>query len=376
MRRAAVIVAGGRGLRFGAERPKQWLDLLGRPLAAHAAAAFAAAGGFERLVLVHPPGDEAVAAAAIPGAILVPGGTERAASVRAGIEALAADPPEAVLVHDAVRPCVGPALIRSVAAALAGCDAAAPALPVTDALWRGADTVAGTVPRAGLWRAQTPQGFRFAPFLAAHRAHPGGAADDVEVARAAGLAVAILPGDEDNIKVTHPGDLARAARILEGRMEVRTGQGLDVHAFGPGSQLVLCGVRISHSQGVVAHSDGDVGLHALTDALLGALAEGDIGRHFPPSDPRWRGADSRLFLRHAAALAAARGYRIGNVDVTLVCEAPRIAPHVEAMRAATAEALGIGPDRVGIKATTSERLGFAGRGEGIAALAVATLLRP
>ncbi|TNC72046.1 bifunctional 2-C-methyl-D-erythritol 4-phosphate cytidylyltransferase/2-C-methyl-D-erythritol 2,4-cyclodiphosphate synthase [Rubellimicrobium roseum] len=374
MRVAGIIVAGGRGTRFGGA-PKQWRELAGRSIAAHAVAALARAG-LDPLVIVHHPEDAADAARLHPGALLTPGGSTRAESVRAGLERLAADPPDYVLIHDAARPCATPDLVSRVVAALSHEDAAAPGLPVTDTLWRGHDLVEGTHPREGLWRAQTPQGFRFGPLLAAHRDHPGDATDDVEVARAAGLSVAIVPGDEDNLKVTHPADLLRAARILEGRMDVRSGNGYDVHAFGPGDHVMLCGVRISHDCGVLAHSDGDVGLHALTDAILGALALGDIGQHFPPSDPQWKGADSTLFLRHAATLAREAGYRVSNVDVTLVCEAPKVGPHVAAMRSVVGDALGIGPDRVGIKATTSERLGFTGRREGLAALATATLVSP
>ncbi len=372
---AGIIVAGGRGTRFGGV-PKQWRLLAGRPVAAHALEAFGAAG-IGRLVLVHHPQDAAEAQAlARPGLRFAPGGATREQSVRAGLEALAGDPPDAVLIHDGARPCVTPGLIRRVAGALSRHEGAAPALPLTDALWRGGDAVEGTVPREGLWRAQTPQGFRFRAILAAHRSHPGGAADDVEVARWAGLAVAIVPGEEDNLKVTHPGDLDRAARILGSAMEVRTGHGYDVHAFGPGDHVTLCGVRIPHAQGVVAHSDGDAGLHALTDAILGALAQGDIGQHFPPSDPRWRGEDSVTFLRHAKGLADEAGFRVEHCDVTLVCEAPRIGPHAGAMRARIGEALGLSADRVSVKATTSERLGFTGRREGIAAFATATLVRP
>ncbi|MBP1804319.1 bifunctional 2-C-methyl-D-erythritol 4-phosphate cytidylyltransferase/2-C-methyl-D-erythritol 2,4-cyclodiphosphate synthase [Rubellimicrobium aerolatum] len=369
---AGIVVAGGRGSRLGGP-PKQWRDLGGMTVAGRAVEALARAG-LSPLVLVHPASEAAEAAQLRPGLLLVPGGATRSDSVRAGLEALAADPPDLVLIHDAARPCATPALIARVVAALDDSPGAAPALPVTDALWRGGSIVEGTQARDGLWRAQTPQGFRFDAILAAHRAHPGGAADDVEVARAAGLAVAIVAGEEDNIKVTHPGDLERAARILEQRMDVRMGNGYDVHAFGPGDHVTLCGVRISHSQGVLAHSDGDVGLHALTDAILGALALGDIGQHFPPSDPQWKGADSTLFLRHAGALAREAGYRVSNVDVTVVCEAPKVGPHVPAMKQAIGQSLGLTPDRVSIKATTSERLGFTGRREGVAALATATLV--
>ena len=373
MRVAGIIVAGGRGTRLGGE-PKQWRHLAGRSLTAHAAAALGAAG-LEPIVLVHHPEDAAMAAA-IPGTLLAPGGATRSASVRAGLEALALDPPDAVLIHDAARPCVSQPLIARVIAALDRQEGAAPAVAVTDALWRGQSVVEGTQPREGLWRAQTPQGFRFGPILAAHRAHTGVAADDVEVARAAGISVVIVAGDEDNLKVTHPGDLERAARILEAQMDVRTGHGYDVHAFGEGDHVILCGVRIPHTQGVLAHSDGDVGLHALTDAILGALALGDIGQHFPPADPRWRGSDSLTFLLHAKGLADAAGFRVNHVDVTVVCEAPKVAPHAASMRGAIAEMLGCSSDRVSVKATTSERLGFTGRREGIAALATATLVSP
>jgi 2-C-methyl-D-erythritol 4-phosphate cytidylyltransferase/2-C-methyl-D-erythritol 2,4-cyclodiphosphate synthase len=248
---------------------------------------------------------------------------------------------------------------------------------VTDALWRGQDgLVAGTQDRTGLYRAQTPQAFRYPAIAAAHAAHAGDAADDVEVARAAGLDVAIVEGDEDNLKLTHPADFARAGRILAGRqgMDIRMGNGFDVHAFCAGDHVWLCGVKVPHGRGLLGHSDADVGMHALTDAIYGALAAGDIGQHFPPSDPQWKGADSAVFLRHAMGMAAARGYRIASADVTLVCERPKVGPHAEAMRARLADLLQTPGDRVSVKATTSERLGFTGREEGIAALATALLV--
>ncbi len=268
-------------------------------------------------------------------------------------------------------------LIDRLEAALEGAPGAAPALPVTDALWRGAGgLVRGTQDRAGLWRAQTPQAFRFDAILAAHRAHPGGAADDVEVALAAGLDVAIVPGEEDNLKVTFPADFARAEAILRGRtMDVRMGNGYDVHAFCEGDHVWLCGVRVPHGRGLLGHSDADVGMHALTDAIYGALAEGDIGRHFPPSDPQWKGAASHIFLAHAAERMRARGYALSNCDVTLVCERPKIGPHAVDMAAELARIMGVDADRVSVKATTSERLGFTGREEGIAALATCVLVR-
>jgi 2-C-methyl-D-erythritol 4-phosphate cytidylyltransferase/2-C-methyl-D-erythritol 2,4-cyclodiphosphate synthase len=296
--------------------------------------------------------------------------------VRNALEHLAGTGVTRVLIHDGARPLVSRALIARLIGALDQSVAAAPALPVTDALWRGTDLhVTGTQDRTGLWRAQTPQAFHFDAILAAHRAHPGGAADDVEVARAAGLDVAIVEGDEDNLKLTFAADFARAERILKGRsMDIRVGNGFDVHAFGPGDHVWLCGVKVPHGKGLVGHSDADVGMHALTDAIYGALAEGDIGQHFPPSDPQWKGAESHIFLRHAAGRAAARGFVLSHADVTLICERPKIGPHAAAMRQALAEILGIAPDRVSVKATTSERLGFTGREEGIAALATATLV--
>jgi 2-C-methyl-D-erythritol 4-phosphate cytidylyltransferase/2-C-methyl-D-erythritol 2,4-cyclodiphosphate synthase len=372
---AALIVAAGRGTRMGAGEAKQWRDLAGRPVAAWAAGAFAAAGVGRVLLVIRP--EDAGRAQAL-GLDWVAGGDSRTESVRAGLAALAADPPAAVLIHDAARPCVAPALIGRVIAALAHAPGAAPALAVTDALWRGAEgVVTGTTDRTGLFRAQTPQGFRFDALLSAYAAHPAEAADDVAVARAAGLAVAIVPGDEANLKLTFPEDFPRAEAILKGRaMDIRTGNGFDVHAFGPGDHVWLCGVQVPHGAGLVGHSDADVGMHALTDAIYGALAEGDIGRHFPPSDPQWKGAASHIFLRHAAELARSRGFRLTHADVTLICERPKVGPHAGAMQAALAGILGVEATRVSVKATTSERLGFTGREEGIAALATATLVAP
>jgi 2-C-methyl-D-erythritol 4-phosphate cytidylyltransferase/2-C-methyl-D-erythritol 2,4-cyclodiphosphate synthase len=372
---AAIIVAAGRGTRAGGEVPKQWQALRGRPVLAVTLAAFA--GAVDRVVVVIHPEDRARAAAALPGVMLVEGADSRAGSVLRGLEALAGAGVTRVLIHDAARPLVSPALIARMIGALDGAVAASPGVAVTDALWRvEAGLVAGTQDRTGLWRAQTPQAFRYDAILAAHRAHPGGAADDVEVARAAGLDVVLVAGEEDNLKLTWPGDLDRAARIMAERagMDVRLGNGFDVHAFGPGDHVWLCGVKVPHGAGLVGHSDADVGMHALTDAIYGALAEGDIGQHFPPSDPQWKGAASEIFLRHAAGRAAARGFAITHADVTLICERPKVGPHAGAMRAALAAILGVEVGRVSVKATTSERLGFTGREEGIAALATATLV--
>lgn len=376
MTTAAILVAAGRGLRAGGGVPKQWRDLNGAPVLAHTLAALRAPGNIAPIVLVIHPDDAGRAAALdVTGVMVVEGGASRDASVRAGLEALAPSAPDLVLIHDAARPILRPALITRVVAALADYDGAAPALAVTDALWRGTALVEGTQDRTGLWRAQTPQGFRFAAILAAHRSHTGQAADDVEVARAAGLDVAIVPGDEDNIKITGPADFARAARLIGGGMDIRTGNGYDVHRFGPGDHVVLCGVRVPYERGLQGHSDADVGMHAVTDAIYGALARGDIGQHFPPSDPQWKGAASEIFLAHACALAREMGFEITHADCTLVCEYPKIGPVAQAMRVEMARIMALDVDRVSVKATTSERLGFTGRGEGIAAIATATLVK-
>lgn len=331
-----------------------------------------------RVVVLHPDDMEQGIRAVAGSAVLVTGGATRAESARNALEVMEGSGVTHVLIHDAARPMASPALIGRVIGALATCPAAAPGLPVSDALWRAtADRITGLTSRDGLWRAQTPQGFAFGPILAAHRAHPGGAADDVEVAMAAGIPVTVVPGDEANFKITYADDFARAERALAGErpMDIRTGNGFDVHAFTGGDHVTLCGVRIPHGQALLGHSDADVGIHALADAIYGALADGDIGRHFPPSDMQWKGAASEIFLTHAAGRARDRGYAISNVDVTLVCEAPRIGPHVERMAAELGRILGIAPDRVGIKATTSEKMGFTGRGEGIVAMATATLVK-
>ncbi|GGH25390.1 2-C-methyl-D-erythritol 2,4-cyclodiphosphate synthase [Cribrihabitans marinus] len=375
MTTAALIVAAGQGIRAGAGVPKQWRMLAGRRVADWTLSRFAHPA-IDHVILVLPAGDSAARDLfAGSGVLLAEGGPTRAASVRNGLEALAPLAPDRVLIHDVARPCVGARLIDDVLQALDSHAAAAPGLEVSDALWTGADgRVSGTRDRAGLFAAQTPQGFHFAAIRAAHAEHPGGAADDVEVARAAGIEVAIVPGDPDNLKITRPGDFARAERILRGDMDIRLGNGYDVHRFGPGDYVMLCGVRVPHGRGLNGHSDADVGLHAVTDAIYGALAEGDIGRHFPPSDPQWKGAASEVFLRHAAELSAARGFRISNVDCTLVCEQPRVGPHAAAMQAEMARILDLPGDRISVKATTSERLGFTGREEGIAALATACLV--
>ena len=379
MQIAAIIVAAGRGTRARGPLPKQWQTIAGRSVAAWTLRAFQSADEISTIVLVVHP-DDLDRVKALPearGVTLVTGGADRAASVRAGIEALASDAPDRVLIHDVARPCISPRLIADVCAALETSPGAAPALAVSDALWTGADgAVTGARSRDGLYRAQTPQGFHYDAIRAAHAEHAGGAADDVEVALAAGLQVAIVPGSEDNLKITTPGDFARAEKLLAGQMDIRLGNGFDVHRFKDGDHVTLCGVDIPHDRALQGHSDADVGMHAVTDAIYGALAEGDIGRHFPPSDPQWKGADSAIFLRHAARLARDRGYAISNVDCTLICERPKVGPHAGKMQTVMADLLEIDPSRVSIKATTSERLGFTGREEGIAALATATLVSP
>ena len=382
MRTAALIVAAGRGTRAGGALPKQWQTIAGRRVADWTLEAFASHPGIDHIVMVINPADAELAP---KGVETTAGGATRAQSVLAGLQALEGKGIDRVLIHDVARACVSHPVIDGVLAALARHPGAAPGLEITDALWRGAATgqpITATVSRQGLFRAQTPQGFHFAQILAAHQMHQGDAADDVEVARAAGLSVVITQGCAQNLKITRPADFQRAAQILEqghrlpmpALPDIRLGNGYDVHAFGPGDHVTLCGVALPHGRGLMGHSDADVGMHAITDAIYGALAQGDIGRHFPPSDPQWKGADSAIFLAHAVKLAAEMGYGIGNIDCTLVCEQPKIGPHAAAMQARLAQIMGIAPQRISVKATTSERLGFTGREEGIAALATATLI--
>ncbi len=375
---AALIVAAGRGQRLGGSLPKQYLPLAGKPLLRHSLEAFARhpAIGAVRAV-VHPEDLDLYQSAAEGLDLLAPvtGGPTRQDSVRLGLESLSALAPAQILIHDAARPFASAALIERVRAALTSVPGAIPALPVADTIKRGADgVVVETVDRQALWRAQTPQGFRYPEILAAHRAAAGRElTDDAAVAEAAGLPVALVEGGEDNFKVTTESDLRRAERILAPAADIRCGSGFDVHRFGPGDRLVICGVAIPHERGLEGHSDADVGLHALTDAILGAIGAGDIGQHFPPGDPRWRGADSSRFLAHAAALLAKRGGRILSLDVTIICVRPKIGPHRAAMVARIADILGLDPGRVSVKATTTEGLGFTGRREGIAAQAMATV---
>ena len=372
---AALIVAAGRGTRAGAGTPKQWRALAGRRVIDHTLAVFADHPNIDVIALVLHPDDMGLAAG-LPVDVVATGGADRATSVLHGLASLSAYSVDKVLIHDVARPCVSRAVIDAVIAGLREADAVAPAVAVTDALWHAQEgKVRDVRDRSGLYRAQTPQGFDYLRIVAAHDAHGGGAADDVEVARAAGMSVTIVPGDEDNLKITTPADFARAERILGAHMDIRLGNGFDVHAFGPGDHVTLCGVAIPHDHGLIGHSDADVAMHTVTDAIYGALAMGDIGQHFPPSDPQWKGAASHIFLEHAVALAREHGFAISNVDCTLICELPKIGPHAGDMRRVMAGFLGIEETRVSVKATTSERLGFTGRKEGIACLATASLVR-
>lgn len=382
---AALIVAGGRGVRAGGGTAKQYRTLAGVPVLRRCVQAFLAHPRVGAVRVVIHPDDGDLYRDAVRGLDLLPpvaGGAARQDSARLGLESLDAIDPRFVLIHDAARPFVtGPVLSR-VLGALEEAPAAIPALAVVDTLKRadpGAQApplVSGTVERAGLWRAQTPQGFRFRPILDAHRRFSGQAlTDDAALAEAAGLAVALVEGDEDNVKLTTPEDFHRAERLLAAT-ETRVGTGFDVHRFGPGDAVMLCGIAVPHDHGLEGHSDADVALHALTDALLGAIGAGDIGSHFPPTDPRWRGAASHLFVRHAAGLVQAAGGVIVNADVTLICERPKVGPHRQRMAEAVAEMLGVETRRVSVKATTTEGLGFTGRREGIAAQAVVAVRLP
>lgn len=387
MRIATVVVAAGRGTRArradGAA--KQYVRLGGQSVLQRTLEALGPDAG-DVVIVIHPDdlSDYAAAASdlAVPPRFVVPGGATRQASVRAGLEALAHAPPDIVLIHDAARPFVDRALIGRVIAALATSPGAIPALLLADTLKRTAEDgrIVETVPRDNLWRAQTPQGFRFTPILDAHRAAAAAGlhdfTDDAAVAEWHGLPTVVVTGSPANIKLTTLEDLDMAERAFSASAlpDIRSGTGFDVHRFTEGDHVWLCGVRIPHTHCLDGHSDADVALHALTDALLGAIADGDIGQHFPPSDPQWKGAASSRFLAFAADRVRARGGRITNVDLTILCEAPRIGPHRDAMRAAVAAVVGLDVGRVGLKATTTEGLGFTGRREGIAAMATATVI--
>ena len=387
---AAVIVAAGRGERAGsaAEGPKQYRLIGGQTVVCRALAAFAERPQVGRIAVVIHPDDESrfhAACAPLPDRIvIVHGGATRQQSVLAGLAALRDFAPDAVLIHDAARPFADADLIARVIDGVDESTGALPALPVADTLKRGAEGLVGeTVDRASLYAAQTPQGFPYAAILAAHEraARVGQASftDDASIAEWAGLPVRLVEGSPDNTKLTLAGEIAAAEERLRGKrafMEFRTGNGYDVHRLVTGDHVMLCGVRIDHDMALDGHSDADVGLHALTDALLATCGAGDIGDHFPPTDPQWRGVSSDRFLRHAAAIVRDRAGRVANVDVTLICEAPKIAPHRDAMRSAIADILGIAIDRVSVKATTNETIGFVGRREGIAAIATASVRYP
>ncbi len=381
---AVLILAGGSGSRVGAGIPKQYLNLGGVAIIRRTVEVFLSHPTIDIVQVVIGAEDGDSCRAALAGLDLpapVTGGATRQDSGRKGLEALEKAAPDYVLIHDAARPFLDHAIIDRVIQALDQVSAVLPAVPVADTLKRGTGsppTVIATVDRQNIWRAQTPQGFRFGEILAAHRAAAGlELTDDTAVAENAGIAVSLVPGTEENFKITTQEDLRRAERMATAKTgETRIGTGFDVHAFGGGDRVILCGIEIPHTQALEGHSDADVALHALTDAILGAIAEGDIGSHFPPSDPQWRGAPSRVFLEHAVSLVTDRNGSIGNIDLTIICEAPKVGPHRDAMRKSLSDILKIDPERISVKATTTEKLGFTGRGEGIAAQAAVTVRLP
>jgi 2-C-methyl-D-erythritol 4-phosphate cytidylyltransferase/2-C-methyl-D-erythritol 2,4-cyclodiphosphate synthase len=381
MKWAAIVVAAGTGSRAGAGLPKQWRILGGKTVASWSIEAFHAAGANEIVIVVAA--DEIDRARdylpKIDGLTLVIGGATRAESVQAGLTALESDAPEAVLIHDAARPFLTRRHIDGLIEALDGVQGALLALPVADTLKRQSrDGPVATVDRDGLWRAQTPQAFRYAALRQGYAAWTGQAdpTDDAAAIEAAGGTMRLSPGDPMLFKLTYAEDFAMAQALAGAARITRTGQGIDAHRFGPGDGVWLCGVQIAHDHGLIGHSDADVGLHAITDAILGAIGAGDIGDHFPPTDPQWKGAPSHLFLTHAVELVRRGGGELVHVDVTLVCERPKIKPHREAMRARLAELLGLPLDRISVKATTTEGMGYTGREEGLLAQAVATVQTP
>ena len=373
---AAIVVAAGSGSRAGGD--KQWRALGGRPVVRWSVEALLGAGAEEVVVVVAADALDRAAEAlsGLAGWRAVAGGAERADSVKAGLEALTGAPDRPVLVHDAARPLLSAEVIGRLLAALPGADGAIAALPVSDTLKRGGDRIEATVDRGGLWRAQTPQAFRADRLRAAYAAWPEGApaTDDAAVVERDGGVVRLIEGDPRLMKLTFPEDFAMAEALIPRR--TRVGQGFDAHRWGPGEEVWLCGVSIPHDQTLIGHSDADAGLHALTDAVLGAMGDGDIGDHFPPTDPKWKGAASDQFLIHAVERLTARGGRLVNVDVTLICERPKVKPHRQAMRERLAEILHLPLDAVSVKATTMEKMGFTGREEGLAASALATIELP
>ncbi len=379
---AVLVVAAGKGERAGGAVPKQYASLLGKPILRWTVEAFARHPKVSSIQVAIGPGQEDIYAATVLGLELLPpiiGGTTRQESVRQGLEALAAAAPDIVLIQDAARPLVSDRVIDAVIAALeGGADGAVPLLAVADTLKRNDNGKWTTVSREGLHRAQTPQGFRFAKILRAHRHYATqDVTDDMALAELAGLHITVVAGEDANMKVTTSEDFALAEAHLRARLgESRTGMGYDVHRFVPGDHVWLCGIKVPHDHSLEGHSDADAGLHALTDAILGAIGEGDIGQHFPPSDERWRGAPSWKFLDHAAGLVRNKGGAISHCDITIICERPKVGPHRDAMRARVAEILKLDISRVSVKATTTEGLGFEGRREGLAAQAVATVRLP
>ncbi|HEY9080831.1 bifunctional 2-C-methyl-D-erythritol 4-phosphate cytidylyltransferase/2-C-methyl-D-erythritol 2,4-cyclodiphosphate synthase [Magnetovibrio sp.] len=374
----ALVVAAGRGRRFGGDLPKQYAKLGARTVLRHTLMRLISHPAVDAVGCVIHPDDRDLYEDAVQGLPLlapVNGGATRQDSVRLGLQSLCDAKPDKVLIHDAARPFASAALIDGVIAALDTQPGALPCVVVADTLKRGRDgLIEDTVPREGLYRAQTPQGFRFEDILKAHEQFAGQElTDDTQLLERIGLDIALTPGAEDNFKITTQEDLMRAERLLAAHGETRTAQGFDVHRLGDGTFVTLCGIEIPHSQGLVGHSDADVALHALTDALLGTVGAGDIGQHFPPSDAQWKGASSDQFASHAARLIRERGGEIVNVDITLICEAPKIGPHRTAMVTKVADILNVDEDRVSVKATTTEGLGFTGRGEGIAAQALASV---
>ena len=376
----ALLVAAGRGSRAGGSEAKQFRRIAGKPMLVHAVEALSAHPAIDSIMMVIGAGQESAVRALLPNQPFVQGADSRRGSVRAGLEAIAAaGGADLVLIHDAARPFLPASVIDRLIAALDDAPGAIPVLPVADTLVRNAAGNAGeVVDRDGLLRVQTPQAFRFDAILSAHRNWDSNreATDDAQMAREAGHAIILVPGDERLEKLTYPQDFARAEARLGVQRSTRVGMGYDVHRLAAGEELWLGGVQIAHDHGLAGHSDADVALHAIVDAILGALAEGDIGSHFPPSDPQWRGAASSRFLEYARDRVSARGGLVEHIDLTIICEAPKIGPHRDAIRACISEILGIALDRVSVKATTTERLGFAGRREGIAAQAVATLSLP
>jgi 2-C-methyl-D-erythritol 4-phosphate cytidylyltransferase/2-C-methyl-D-erythritol 2,4-cyclodiphosphate synthase len=389
MSTAAVIVAAGSGLRAGGEQPKQYQLIGGQPVLHWTLDAFAKHPGILHVLPVIGEGHEELFARTINGVVTLPpvtGGSTRQDSCRLGLEALEAIRPTQVLIHDAARPFAAAEFISHVIAALAYHDAVIPALPVADTLKHApGGLIKTTVDRSAMYAAQTPQGFHFDKILAAHRRAfaegAGNLTDDAAVAEFAGISVAVIAGRRENRKLTTAEDISEADRFLARQFsreltDVVTGQGIDVHAFEPGDHVILCGVAIPHPARLKGHSDADAPMHALTDAILGAIGEGDIGTHFPPSEAKWKGAASRIFLEKAVHLVAQRGGRIAHADITILCEAPKIAPHIAAMKAVLAPLLGLPLKRIAIKATTTEGLGFTGRSEGLAAFATVTVRLP